>query len=54
MEEIPQFKSEDEERDFWATHDSTDFLERAELVNLEYIKDVSGAVPCEWQYEDYD
>ena len=36
MIEIPRFKSEDEERDFWATHDSVDFLEGAEQVNLEY------------------
>ena len=37
MMEIPRFKSEDEERDFWATHDSVDFLEGAEQVNLEYV-----------------
>jgi predicted DNA binding CopG/RHH family protein len=24
---IPQFKSEDEERDFWATHDSTEYID---------------------------
>ena len=38
MIEIPRFKSEDEERDFWATHDSVDFLEGAEQVNLEYVE----------------
>ena len=37
MKEIPRFASEDEERDFWATHDSVDFLEGAEQVNLEYV-----------------
>ena len=37
MTEIPRFTSEDEERDFWATHDSADFLEGAEQVNLEYV-----------------
>ena len=37
MIEIPRFKSEDEERDFWATHDSVGFLEGAEQVNLEYV-----------------
>ena len=37
MIEIPRFKSEDEERNFWATHDSTDFLEGAEQMNLEYV-----------------
>ena len=24
---IPQFKNEDEEREFWATHDSTDYID---------------------------
>jgi predicted DNA binding CopG/RHH family protein len=24
---IPQFKSEDEEREFWATHDSTEYID---------------------------
>jgi len=37
MTKIPRFASEDEERDFWATHDSVDFLEGAEQVNLEYV-----------------
>ena len=37
MLEIPRFVSEDEERTFWATHDSIDFLEGAEQVNLEYV-----------------
>ncbi len=37
MIEIPRFKSEDEERDFWATHDSVAFMEGAEQVNLEYV-----------------
>ena len=32
---IPRFKSEDEERAFWATHDSVNYLEGAEQVNLE-------------------
>ena len=32
--EIPRFASEDEERAFWATHDSMDFLEGAEEVNF--------------------
>jgi len=37
MIEIPRFKSEDEERDFWAAHDSVGFLKGAEQVNLEYV-----------------
>jgi len=36
MLEVPKFESEDEERDFWARHDSTDFLEGAEEVSLQY------------------
>lgn len=32
---IPQFKSEDEERDFWATHDLTDYLEHFKPVELD-------------------
>jgi len=36
MPQIPRFKNEDEEREFWAAHDSTDFLEGTEQVTLEY------------------
>ena len=37
--QVPPFKNEDEEREFWATHDSTDFLDwskarRAVFPNL--------------------
>jgi hypothetical protein len=28
--EIPRFSSEDEEREFWATHDSTDYIDWGE------------------------
>ena len=36
---IPKFDSEDEEREFWATHDSADYIdwseaERVEIANL--------------------
>lgn len=36
---IPRFKNEDDERDFWATHDSSDYIdwskaERAVFPNL--------------------
>lgn len=27
LKEIPRFKSEDEEREFWSTHDSTEYLD---------------------------
>ena len=36
----PRFKTEDEEREFWATHDSTEFVEwsKAKLVVLSNLK----------------
>jgi predicted DNA binding CopG/RHH family protein len=36
----PQFKNEDEEREFWASHDSTDYLDwsKAEKVVLSKLK----------------
>jgi len=39
IRKIPRFESEDQERDFWASHDSADFIdwrqaERAKLPNL--------------------
>lgn len=27
LKQIPEFKNEDQERDFWATHDSTDYID---------------------------
>lgn len=27
LKEIPEFKSEDDEREFWATHDTTDYFD---------------------------
>lgn len=37
---IPKFKNEDEERDFWATHDSTDYIDwsKAKRVILPNLK----------------
>ncbi|PKB66020.1 MAG: hypothetical protein BZY81_08545 [SAR202 cluster bacterium Io17-Chloro-G4] len=37
---IPKFESEDAERNFWATHDSTDYLnwEGARRLRLENLK----------------
>lgn len=38
--QIPEFKNEDEEREFWATHDSTEFINwnKAERVNFSNLK----------------
>ena len=37
---IPVFKNEDEEREFWATHDSTEYMNwnRAERVTFSNLK----------------
>jgi predicted DNA binding CopG/RHH family protein len=48
---IPQFKSEDEEREFWQTHDSTEYVdwknaERITLANLKpSVKTISLRLP---------
>ena len=36
MAVLPQFTSEDDEREFWAKHDSTDYADTATPVILEY------------------
>lgn len=49
--EIPVFKTEEEEREFWATHDSTDFLDwrqarRAVFPNLKpFTRTISLRLP---------
>jgi predicted DNA binding CopG/RHH family protein len=49
---IPEFKNEDEEREFWATHDSTDYVdwstaERATFPNLKpSTKTISLRLPA--------
>lgn len=35
---LPKFKNEDEERDFWANHDFTDYVDQFEEVNLDLSK----------------
>ncbi len=38
--EIPKFKNEEEEREFWATHDSTDYLDwsKSNTITLPKLK----------------
>jgi predicted DNA binding CopG/RHH family protein len=40
LRDIPTFKSEEEEREFWAKHDSTEYIDwdRAEAVVLPKLK----------------
>jgi predicted DNA binding CopG/RHH family protein len=43
---VPIFKSEDEEREFWAHHDSTDYIDykKAKRVQLPNLKPSSRAI----------
>ena len=34
LKKIPKFRNEDEERDFWATHDSTDYINWSEAKEI--------------------
>lgn len=40
LKKIPEFKNEDEEREFWPTHDSTDYVDwsQANRVRLPRLK----------------
>lgn len=35
MKQIPRFKNENEEREFWATHDLTDYIDQFEEVKMD-------------------
>lgn len=37
MSKIPQFASEQEEAEFWATHDATEFLNETEAVEVTFV-----------------
>ena len=36
LKKIPSFKNEDEEREFWATHDSTDYVDWAKAEKVSF------------------
>ena len=46
LKEIPKFKNEDEEREFWGTHDSTDYFDwdKAELVVFPNLKPTTRTI----------
>lgn len=46
VRKIPKFRDEDEERDFWASHDSTEFVEwrRAERVKLPNLRPTTRTI----------
>lgn len=47
LKQIPAFKNEDEERDFWTTHDLTDYFDmsRAQLVRFPNLKRTNFTPP---------
>jgi len=46
FKKIPYFKTEDEERDFWATHDSTEYVDwsKAELAVFPNLKPTTKSI----------
>jgi predicted DNA binding CopG/RHH family protein len=36
LKPIPKFKSEDEDREFWATHDTTEYLDWSKAVKAKF------------------
>ncbi len=46
MRNVPKFESEDQERNFWASHDSTDFVDwrRAERVKLPNLRPTTRTI----------
>ena len=46
LKEIPDFKNEDEEREFWHTHDSTEYVDwdKAETVVFPNLKPTTRTI----------
>lgn len=38
LKKIPKFKNEDAERDFWATHDTTEYFDMSKPIKLDLSK----------------
>lgn len=36
LKSMPKFKSEDEEREFWATHDSTEYFDESKMFKARF------------------
>jgi len=49
MKTIPKFETEDQEREFWATHDSTDHVgwSRAKAVSFSRLKPSTRTISLE-------
>jgi len=46
LKKIPKFKNEDEEREFWATHDSTEYIDwsKAQKVVFPNLKPTTESI----------
>jgi predicted DNA binding CopG/RHH family protein len=46
VRKVPKFRNEDEERDFWASHDSTEFVDwrRAKRVKLPNLRPTTRTI----------
>ena len=57
FKKIPKFKNEDEERDFWAKADTSQYFDWNNAVKMDFsklqpsVKSISLRLP-EWLYED--
>jgi len=47
LKEIPKFKNEDEEADFWASHDTADYIDLSNLLEVSFpnLKQSNGLIP---------
>ncbi|MDQ2808289.1 MAG: BrnA antitoxin family protein [Chloroflexota bacterium] len=45
MAKLPEFKSEEEEAEFWDTHDSTEYFEDMPEVDIRFVFTQPRAVP---------
>ena len=47
LKEIPKFKNEEEEADFWASHDTADFIDLSNLQEVSFpnLKRSKGLIP---------
>ncbi len=56
LKEIPRFDSEDEEREFWSTHDSTDYVDWSKATKAEFpnLPKNTVTIPVEIPRDTYE
>ncbi len=53
MAKLPEFKSEEEEAEFWDTHDSTEYFEDMPEVDIRFVFTQPRAVPVRLEGEPW-